>query len=343
MIRAVPVEERRARLARRHRLLTEEATDDVGRIADGLVALHSSDPVTVHLSALVRMRTPAISTVETALYVARSVVRHHAMRRTLWVATPEVVRTMHAAATTRIAATEHRRNARLLADNGIADPDAWIAEARHQLLAVLHAHGPATTRTLGERVPALRHPIRLAPGKSYGATVAAHTRILTQLGFEGALVRTHPVGSWVSGQYTWAAMDTWLPGGLGDVPERPAAADLAGRYLRAFGPVTTDDVRWWTGWTVATTRRALGGLCRRAGRGRRRAGLGGPRGRRAGAAGRALGGAAAQPGPDGDGLETAIVVSPGHGGGGVRHQRERRTDRVGGRPGRRCLGADPGR
>ncbi|MEI2697755.1 MAG: crosslink repair DNA glycosylase YcaQ family protein [Microthrixaceae bacterium] len=30
------------------------------------------------------------------------------------------------------------------------------------------------------------------------------------------------------------------------------------RWLHAFGPGTTADVQWWTGWTVSDTRRALG-------------------------------------------------------------------------------------
>ena len=53
MPRTVTADERRARLARRHRLLPEDRTDDVARIADDLVALHSTDPVTVYLSAMV--------------------------------------------------------------------------------------------------------------------------------------------------------------------------------------------------------------------------------------------------------------------------------------------------
>ena len=58
MTRMVTVEERRARLARRHRLLPEARTDDLPAIADDLVALHSTDPATVHLSAMARMRRP---------------------------------------------------------------------------------------------------------------------------------------------------------------------------------------------------------------------------------------------------------------------------------------------
>src|SRR3954449_2970095 len=144
MPREITVAERRARLARRHRLVAAERTDDVAEIADSLVALHSSDPVTVYLSATARMADPSIEAVEKALYVDRSVVRHHAMRRTLWVATPEVVRIMHAAATRKLVGPEHRRTVKLLADNGVEDAETWLADARDQVLDALHEHGPMT-------------------------------------------------------------------------------------------------------------------------------------------------------------------------------------------------------
>jgi hypothetical protein len=114
-----------------------------------------------------------------------------------------------------------------------------------------------SARRLGEEVPELRHPLVLAPGSRNQTTVAAHTRVILQLGFEGEIVRARPVGTWVSGQYTYAAMDSWLPGGLGDLPEREAARDLVDRWLRRFGPATTADVQWWTGWTAALTKQAL--------------------------------------------------------------------------------------
>jgi hypothetical protein len=255
--RTIGVEERRARLARRHRLLPTTRTDDVAQIADDLVALHSTDPVTVYLSAMARMRHPSVAAVEKALYDDRSIVRHHAMRRTLWVATPDVVRLMHAAATRKLVGPEHRRTAKLLEENGIDDPESWLADAREQVVAALEEHGPMTARALGDKVPALRHKIVMAPGKKWSATVSAHTRVLLGLGFEGAVVRTRPTGTWVNGAYTYAAMDDWLDGGLGDLTEREAACRLALRWLHAFGPGTATDLQWWMGWTVATTRNAL--------------------------------------------------------------------------------------
>jgi hypothetical protein len=245
-------------LALRHRLLPSARTDDVAAIADSVVALHSSDPVSVFLSALARMSDPSIAAVEAALYEARSVIRFHAMRRTLWVATPSVARIAHASSTTKLLGPEHRRFVKLLADNGISDDgDGWIASAKEEVLAALHRAGEASTRQLGEAVPALRQPIELSPGKSYAATQQAHVRVMLHLGFEGAVVRGRPMGSWISSQYRWAAMDDWVPGGIVGMDPREASAELVRRWLHAFGPGTTADVQWWTGWTSRDTRRAL--------------------------------------------------------------------------------------
>ena len=229
----------------------------MAQVADDLVALHSSDPVTVYLSAAARMQAPSLVAVDKALYDDRSVVRHHGMRRTLWVGTPDVIRLVHAAATRKLAGPEHRRTAKLLAASGVEDPDAWLADARGQVLAALHEHGPMTARQLGERVPALRLPLVLGAGSKNQVTASAHTRVLLQLGFEGDIVRTRPSGTWVNGAYTYAAMDSWLVGGLGDLDEREAARDLADRWLRRFGPATTADLQWWSGWTATLTRQAL--------------------------------------------------------------------------------------
>jgi Winged helix DNA-binding domain len=255
-MRDISDEERRARLARRHLLLPGTRTDDVAAIADALVALHSSDPVSVYLSAAARMVNPSIEAVEQALYADRRLVRHHAMRRTLWVVTPDVARRMHAAATLALLEPERRRTASLLAGSGVTDPRAWLAEAETQVLADLRRHGPSTARDVGRRLPEVRQPLHLAPGKSYAATQGAHTRVLTILGFAGQVLRTRP-GSWTSGAYTYAAAEDWLPGGLGSEDARTAAAELAGHWLRRFGPATAADLQWWMGWTGARTKQAL--------------------------------------------------------------------------------------
>jgi hypothetical protein len=258
MARFIDVEERRARLAQRHRLLPRLRTDDVVRIADDLVALHSTDPVTVVLSAAVRMMHPSVAAIEDVVYEQRALIRHHAMRRTLWLATPEAVRLMHAAATRKLVAPARRQLLTMLTRAGVAEPADWLDGAEDQVVGFLREHGPSTAREIGQRLDGVRVPLQLAPGKPYAATQGAHSQVITLLGFQGRILRARP-RSWVTGAYAYAAAEDWLPGGLGDLDELTAAIELARRWLRRFGPATTTDLTWWMGWTLGLTRRALEG------------------------------------------------------------------------------------
>jgi hypothetical protein len=83
------------------------------------------------------------------------------------------------------------------------------------------------------------------------------TRVLFLLATEGRIVRARPLGSWTSGQYRWARTETWLGSPLPKVGHAGACADLLHRWLRAFGPGTTTDIRWWTGWTAAVATKTL--------------------------------------------------------------------------------------
>ncbi|HWB72979.1 MAG TPA: crosslink repair DNA glycosylase YcaQ family protein, partial [Egibacteraceae bacterium] len=74
---------------------------------------------------------------------------------------------------------------------------------------------------------------------------------------DGRVVRARPRGSWTSTQYRWAPLRSWLDVDVDAPPTDAARAQLACRWLATFGPGTFDDLKWWTGWTVAQTRRAL--------------------------------------------------------------------------------------
>lgn len=253
--------QRRERLAANHCLLPATRTDDVAAIADSLVALHSTDPATVYLSAMARMKHPATEAVSQALYDDRTIVRHHAMRRTLWVLTPQMARLAHAACTVALATTQWKRLARMVEDSGVAtDGEAWATLAKADTLAALTSMGTATARQLGQVAPALTNKLHRNIGDANVAVGGAHTRLLLNLGFDGAIVRGRPKGSWTNSEYPWSLADEWLPGGLTGVDVDTAAAELARNYLARFGPASTADLQWWAGWTAGTTKRSLAAI-----------------------------------------------------------------------------------
>jgi len=83
--RRFTVDERRARLAGRHGLATTHRAADVVEAARRMVCLHGTDPATIFLSAQARVTRMTVGDLECALYRDRSLVKHLAMRRTLFV------------------------------------------------------------------------------------------------------------------------------------------------------------------------------------------------------------------------------------------------------------------
>jgi hypothetical protein len=255
-VREISVAERRARLAVRHHLAAP--ADTVEQVAGDLAGLHSTDPVTVFLGARARTAGLEPGDLEAALYERRTLARMLAMRRTMFVVPTDLVPLLHAAATRALVPTQRTRIEKLLADGGVTDrPDRWLRDVQAATMAALEVRGQATAVELGEDVPELQNKIRTAAGKAYEGTIGVSTQVLFLLATEGRIIRARPRGSWISTQYRWAPLDTWLGVDVDGLPTAEAQAELARRWLRAFGPGTTADLKWWTGWTVRDTKAAL--------------------------------------------------------------------------------------
>lgn len=250
--------ERRRRLAHRHLLLPQLRAPDLPIVVDALVALHSSDPVTVYLTAAARLDNPSIDAIDHAMYDERKVFRHHAMRRTLWVMGTETIAFAHASCTVKIADAEERRFLGWLeATPSISRPRAWLETATEHIVDYLSTSTPASTREIGLALPDLALPVGVVQGTRQETTIPAHSRALLLAAMNGIVVRTRPQGTWIASNYIWDTARRWgLPSLTGREPAQ-GAADLLVRVLDRFGPCTLTDLKWWTGWTLTMTRKAL--------------------------------------------------------------------------------------
>ncbi len=260
-MRRVSVDERRARLGRRHGLADGARAGTAVEAADAVVALHGTDAASVFLSALARMRDGDVAAVERALYEDRSLLRVLAMRRTMFVAPVDTAAVMLAACSRDVAARERRKLIGFLEAAGIGAPDvdAWLAGAEQAAVDALAARGEATATELAGDDPRLGSTLVLGAGTKYEAKVTVASRVLIVLGAQGRVIRTRPSGSWTSTQFRWAALSAWHPE-VAEHGDADARVELARRWLAAFGPATAEDLRWWTGWTVTQTRAALAGV-----------------------------------------------------------------------------------
>ncbi|MBV9411572.1 MAG: AlkZ family DNA glycosylase, partial [Acidimicrobiia bacterium] len=257
-MRTISVDERRARLARRHRLVPTAKTNDVADIARDLIGLHATDPASLYLSAAARMKKPSIGLVENALYEDRTVLRTLAMRRTLFVEPVDLLPIVQWGASHAVAVRERARLVKFLTDAGIvADVGSWLRKVEKAALKALAARGEATAAELASDVPELGEKLVLSRGKKYEATVSVSSRVLLLMAAEGHVVRGRPRGSWISTQYRWSTAEQWLGAPMERLPVDEARAALVGRWLRSFGPATLDDIKWWTGWNAGDVKKAL--------------------------------------------------------------------------------------
>ena len=199
--------------------------------ARAVVALHASDPATVHLSAAARSREPDVAAVERALYEDRALIRMLGMRRTMFVVPDELAPVVQAACTDAIAARERTRLVKRLQDAGIADDaGAWLAEVEEATLA----RAPGARR--GDRRPAVRGraaPAHLgADGRGQavrGAPERLHLGAGAARRWTGASSAVARAARGSRSQYRWSPIERWLPDGMPAWDREEAGAELVRR------------------------------------------------------------------------------------------------------------------
>jgi len=249
--------QRRARLATRHALTPASRLASVEAVADRLVALHSTEPPTVHLGVAARTDL-SVADVEQALYADRSVVKQLAMRRTLFTFPRDLLPHVWGSTSARVAAEQWRVISRDIERAGLAkDGTAWLRTASAAVLERLSDGSALSAAELREQVPEIEGRIEYAVGKSYGGSQPLAPRVLVLLGAEGRIMRAENTGHWRTSRPRWAAIEHWLD----EVPARTDSqegyATLTARYLAAFGPATETDIVWWFGATKGIVRQAL--------------------------------------------------------------------------------------
>ncbi|MBV9513823.1 MAG: winged helix DNA-binding domain-containing protein, partial [Mycobacteriaceae bacterium] len=255
-MRSFTVDERRARLARRH-FLSGDTTGDVAAVTAAMLGLHATDPATPHLSLWARIAGFTTDDLDRELYERRSVVKHLAMRRTLWLVRADDLVAIQPAASDRVADSERRRLVKDVEKAGVAnDGNAWLDRACEAVLGFLAENGPAGAADVRAALPELHGTYDPAPGRRWGGQTPLTPRVFTVLSVRGDIVRGPNDGGWIASRPRWVTTHDWLRARPEVMPADKARAQLVGQWLRTFGPATVADVKWWFGTPLAAARQA---------------------------------------------------------------------------------------
>jgi hypothetical protein len=261
-VRVVTDIERRARLVRRHALAPESRLTDPVAVAESMVCLHATEPASVHLAVAARSEGVSAADVDAALYDDRSLVKQLAMRRTLFAFPRALLPAVWGSASARVADTERKKIGKDVVVGGVAeDGDAWLAEAREEVLALLATAGDLPARKIREQVPILDVKVSGSPASErWGAPVNVAPRVLSWLGARADVVRGRNGGHWRTSRPQWTLMNRWLGEAPTTWPTEKGYAELVRRWLARFGPGTEADLVWWLGSTKSAVRAALAAI-----------------------------------------------------------------------------------
>lgn len=223
-----------------------------------LIGLHTTDPATPYLSLWARLPGFDVADLHADVYERRTLVKHLAMRRTLWTVRAADLPHVQSGASDRVADNERRRLVADAVKAGLTDDgERWLDAACEAVLGHLAEHGTTSAKDLRAALPELAGSYDYAPGKRWGGETPLAPRVLTVLSVRGDIVRGPNDGAWTVSRPRWALTSDWLPAVSQPVTAEAARAELVRRWLRAFGPATAKDIQWWFGNTLTWARHAL--------------------------------------------------------------------------------------
>lgn len=221
-------------LAKQH-LSEDSKIDNIVRITRDIGGLHATSTTTPYLSLLARTQSFGKENLQQELYQKKSLAKVTYVRKTMFILPEDFLSVAFAAV---------RRNAELLTDQHLKYLQLTQKEyedAAERILEVLRNRG----LTLKE----LKTEIGDVPNLMY---------IVRMMSFQGLLIRGAPKSGWKNSLHTYFHFSEYYP----DIDkaffkELEAQQIVVKQYIANYGPVTTNDISWWTGFPKSRVRDIL--------------------------------------------------------------------------------------
>lgn len=211
-----------------------DVTAGVAHVVRALCGVQAQEPAAANLAVPARCTGLVAADLERARIHDRSVVRTWAMRGTLHlVATEDLAWLLPLLGPIFIAASARRRAALGL------DDDRCVKGIR-AIRDILAAQGPLTRDELVERLTA----------RGIQLVGQARPHLIRRAALEGVIC----FGSDRGAEPTYVLLDDWVDRGRA-VSRDAALAELARRYLAAYGPAAVEDLAAWSGVAMRDARR----------------------------------------------------------------------------------------
>jgi hypothetical protein len=235
-VTAVGVDRARAFVLAKQGLGATGGPADVSGVIEATGGVYGTAP-TCYLACAARLEGFRVADLDRELYERRSLVRVRCMRGSAYIEPADALPAIMAA--TR----EEKAMARIVKAAGITETD--YERLAKRIEKELRGRDSATVAEIRELL---------------GDAPKALNYVVALMGRTGRLARARVKGGWKSDIYAYALWEDWVGEPLSEADPVDARAQLARRYLHAYGPASADDLRWWAGWKAGETKAALAAL-----------------------------------------------------------------------------------
>lgn len=212
---------------RKQHLTDDSKIDDIVQITPDIGGLHTTSPTTPYLSLFSRSANFARKDLEEELYVKRTLGKLRSARKTVYILPKEMLPIAFSA----IKSMLNIRYEGYIKYLGISRKE--YKEISKSILTVLQDKGMTTKeikKTLGTKL-----------------NISAIVNLMCD---QGLLIRGKPKQGWKSNIHTYYPFQKYFPDlDLNEMDETTAKELLIKKYIASFGPVTGNDISWWTGFT----------------------------------------------------------------------------------------------
>jgi len=224
-------------LCKQH-LTDDSRIDNIVQIVGDISGLHATSPTTPYLSLFARTHDFAKKQLDEELYIKRNLAKIRCMRKTVYILPKEMIPIAYSA-TKRMVELASEKYSQYL---GITRKQ--YDETSKSILKILEDTG----MTVKEIKNVLRTELNISA-------------IVNLMCDQGLLIRGHPRHGWKSNIHTYYPFWDYFPDiNLNAVNEEKAKELLMKKYIASFGPVSEDDIIWWTGFLKREVMGMLEGL-----------------------------------------------------------------------------------
>jgi hypothetical protein len=222
-------------LLRKQHLTDDSKTDDIVQIVWDVGGLHATIPKTPYLSLFSRAKNFTRKQLDEELYEKRSLGKIRCVRKTVYVL-PEGMLSIAYSATKATVELASEHYSRYL--GGTKKEYTMLSQ---RILQLLKGRGMTTKEVKNELTTDLN--------------VSGALNLMCD---HGLLIRGNPRSGWKSSLHTYHLFSDYFPDvNLSEPSEDRAVALLVQYYVGSFGPVTGNDISWWTGLNKTAVQRAL--------------------------------------------------------------------------------------